>query len=110
MKIGWLGEKLGQGTALLDRIISIFWVSKTGPGFLFSVQTSFFPVFSSPGVDRRMNDDRRQVITIAHPESCVIVNPAHSSHKQSEIEMHFQIGLSPLLNVQRMVWLGLPLW
>ena len=35
---------------------------------------------------------------------------AHSSLKQSEIGMPFQIWLLPLLKVQRMVWLGLPLW
>ena len=35
---------------------------------------------------------------------------AHSSLKQLEIGMPFQIRLFPLLKVQRMVWLGLHLW
>ena len=34
----------------------------------------------------------------------------HSSLKQSEIGMPFQIRLLSLLKRQRMVWLGLPLW
>ena len=35
---------------------------------------------------------------------------AHFSLKQSEIGMPFQDRSLPLLKVQRMVWLGLPLW
>ena len=34
----------------------------------------------------------------------------HSSLKQSEVGMPFQIQLLPLLKMQRIVWLGLPLW
>ena len=34
----------------------------------------------------------------------------HSSLKLSEIGMPFQTQLLPLLKVQRMVWLSLPLW
>ena len=35
---------------------------------------------------------------------------AHSFFKESEIGMPFQIRLLPLLKVQKMVWLVLPIW
>ena len=51
-------------------------------------------------------------LTFRTPLQELTFTRAHSSHKQSEIGMPFQIRSLPLLKVQRMVWLGLhvPLW
>ena len=45
-----------------------------------------------------------------HPLQELIITRAHSSLKQSEIGMSFQIWLLSLLKVWMIVWLGLPLW
>ena len=63
MKIDWLGKNGVQGTNLSDRIMSVlgclkpvrpnyerFRVFETSRGFLFLVQTGYFPVFQSPGL------------------------------------------------------------
>ena len=49
-------------------------------------------------------------LTFQTPLQELTFTRAHSSLKQSEIGMPFQIRSLPLLKEQRMVWLGLPVW
>ena len=50
------------------------------------------------------------LLTFQTPLQALTFTRALSSLKQSEIGMLLQIQSLPLLKVQRMAWLGLPLW
>ena len=62
----------------------------------------------SPRITRCRN--HHSLTVFRHPLQELTLTTAHASLKPLEIGMPFKIRLFPPLNVQRMVWLGLPVW